>query len=135
LGWGDDVDMGFDVVVCSGDRISPASCIAASSSALVGSLIGDLVLCAKGDEDADCLPHDALALLTEANVDCSGGDSSLVGETSTFEDGISLGAIGFGLSTAGLVVFVGGVGNGLENRDCNGAGDGNGDAGLGDWVG
>jgi hypothetical protein len=125
--------VGLDVVVCSGDRTSPASCIAASSSALVGSLIGDLVLGAKGDEDADCLPHRALALLTEANVDFSGVDSSLVGETSTFKLAISLSVVGFGLSTAGLVLLVG-VGSGRENRDCDGAGDGNGDAGSGAWV-
>jgi hypothetical protein len=132
LGWEDGADAGLDVDDCSGDRTSPASCIAACSSALVGSLIGDLVLAAKGDEDADCLPHRAVALLTEANVDFSGDDSSLAGETSTFGGAISFNAVGFGLSTVGSAVLVGAVGSGRENRDCNGAGEGDGDIGLGD---
>jgi len=125
-------DMGLGEDADSGDRMSPASCIAACSSALVGSLIGDFVFVGTGDDDVDCLPHRAVALLTEANVDFSGDGSSFAGETSTFGGAISFKAVGLGLSTTGLVVFVGGVGSGRENRDCSGAGVGDGDANLGD---
>jgi hypothetical protein len=130
LAWGDAVDGGLNAGVGSDDRTRPASSIAACSSALVGSFIGDFVFVAKGDEDADCLPHSALALLTEANVDLSGDGSSFAGETSTFAGDASFNAVGFGLSTLGLVVFVGGVGSARANRDCNGAGDGNGETDL-----
>jgi hypothetical protein len=111
----------------SGDRTSPASCIAICSSALVGSLIGDLVLFARGDEDADCLPHEAVAFFTEANVDFSGDGSSLTGDTPTLGGDISFSAVGFGLFKTGLGVLVGGVGRAREKRDCVGAGDGFGD--------
>lgn len=114
-----------------GVRISPASCIAASSSALVGSLIGDFVFAAKGDDDAGCLPHRAVAFLTDAKGDLTGDGSSLAGETSTFGVVTSFKPAAFGLSTAGFVVFEGVVGNGRENRDCDGIGDGDGDTGFG----
>jgi hypothetical protein len=129
--WEASATFGLGEDVCSGDRTSPASCIAACSSALVGSLIGDFVLAGAGDEDGDCLPHRAVALLTDANVDFSGEGASLTGVTSTFGGAISFNGVGFGLSTTGFVVFVGGVGSGREKRDCNGAGIGDGDAAFG----
>jgi hypothetical protein len=116
------------VTVDSGDRTSPASCIAACSSALVGNLIGDLALVGVDNVAADGLPHKAVALLTDENVDFSGDGSSFLGDGSAFGGAISFRTVGFGLPVAG---FVGGVGNGRENRDCNGAGDGDGDAGVG----
>jgi hypothetical protein len=128
-----DADFGEDVV--SGDRISPASCMAACSSALVGSLMGDFVLDARGDGAADCLPHNAVALLTEANVDFSGDDSSFTGVTSTFGVAISLRGVDLGVSAAGLFPFAGGVGRGRENRDWNGAGEDDAKTGLGDCAG
>jgi hypothetical protein len=112
--------------VDSGDRTSPASCIAACSSALVGSFIGDLVLFAKGDGAADCLPHKAVAFFTDANVDFSGDGSSLTGVTSTLGDDTSFSAVGLGLDTTGLDAFARVVGSVLEKRDCEGAGDGDG---------
>jgi len=109
--------------------------MAARSSALVGSLIGDLVRVGTGEDDADCLPHDAVAFLTEANVEFSGEGSSFLGVTSTFGGAISFNAVGLGLSVLGLVDFVGGVGSGREKRDCSGAGDGDGEAIFGDEAG
>jgi hypothetical protein len=81
-GWdlGEAMDAGLEVEA-SGDRTSPASCIAASSSAFVGSLIGVFVRDASGEEDADCLPHKAVALFTEAKDDLSGVGSSFTGVT------------------------------------------------------
>jgi hypothetical protein len=122
----DGVDVGLGDDVDSGERTSPASCIATCSSALVGSFIGDLVLFAKGDEDADCLPHKAVALFTEAKVDFSGDGSSLSGDASTLGGAISFSALGLGLFTTGLGAFAGVVGRVRENRDCDGAGDGEG---------
>lgn len=116
LGWGDEVTGVLDVEVGSGDRTSPASCIAASSSALVGSLIGDLVLVASGDEDADCLAQVAVAFFTDAKVDRSGDDCSRDGVTAAFGGGISFRAVVLGLSTSALVAL-GGVGKGREKRD------------------
>jgi hypothetical protein len=135
LACGDAKDVGFGEDVLSGDRISPASCIAACSSAFVGSLIGDLVLEARGDEAADCLPHNAVALLTEAKVDFSGDCSCFTGVTSTFGVAISFKGVDLGLSTWGLLPFAGGVGSGRENRDWNGAGEEDAEIGLGDCAG
>jgi hypothetical protein len=91
-----------------------------------------LVLLAKGDVDADCLPHKAVAFLTEANVDFSGDGSSLTRVASTLIGSISFSAVGLGLLTAGLGALAGDVGRFLENRDCDGAGDGD---GFGDCAG
>jgi hypothetical protein len=102
--------------------------MAARSSALVGSLIGDLVCAGTGDEDVDCLPHKAVALLTDAKVDFSGDVSSFAGDTSTLGGAISFSGVDLEPSVLGLTVFVGGVGNGRANRDCRGAGDDDGDA-------
>jgi hypothetical protein len=92
----------------------------------VGNLIGDLVLSGTGEEEGDCLPHKAVAALTEENPDFCGEGSSLTGETSALGVGISFSATGFGDSLGG------GVGNGLENLDDATEGDGDGDAGCGD---
>jgi hypothetical protein len=73
---------------------------------LVGSLIGDFVLDARGDEAADCLPHNAVALLTDAKVDFSGDCSSLTGVTSTFGVAISFSGVDLGVSTTGLLWLV-----------------------------
>jgi hypothetical protein len=106
--------------------------MAARSSALVGSLIG--VRAGTGEDGADCLPHEAVAFLTEANADFPGDGSSFLGESSTFGGAISFNAVGLGLSVLGLMVFAGGMGSGREKRDCKGAGDGEGDAIFGDWI-
>jgi hypothetical protein len=87
--------------------------MAAFSSAWVGSLIGDLALASTGEEDADGLPHIALAFLTDENVDFS-GDESPACVISTLGVEISLSGVDLGLSDAGLG---GSVGNGRENRE------------------
>lgn len=110
------------VDVGSGDRTSPASCIAASSSALVGNLIGDLVRVASGDE-ADCLPHDAVTFFTDAKVDFSGDGSSFDVVTAVLGSSISFRAVGLGLSATGPADFVGGIGKAREKRDWDGAGE------------
>jgi hypothetical protein len=132
----DAVDAGSDLGVGCGDRTSPASCNAACSSALVGSLIGDLALVASGDEGVDCLPHSAVALLTEANVDFSGDGSSLIEGGSAFADANFSDCVGLGASAVELAVLAGGVGSGREKRDCNGAGEDDDEVGLEgvDWC-
>ena len=63
--------------------------MAASSSAFVGSLMGDFTwFDAAGDDEADWRPHEAEALLTEK--DDFSGDASVLGETSTLGGEISL---------------------------------------------
>jgi hypothetical protein len=133
---GDAVNAGSDVGIGWGDRTSPASCNAACSSAFVGSLIGDLALVATGDEDVDCLPHRAVALLTEAKVDFSGDGSSLTEVGSAFAGVNFSDRVGLGASAIELVVLAGGVGSGREKRDCNGAGEGDDEACLEgvDWC-
>jgi hypothetical protein len=91
-------------------------------------LIGDLVLNGTGDEEADCLPHRAVAFFTDENPDFCGEGSSLTGEASALGGGISFKAAGFGDSLGG------GVGNGRENLDDETEGDGDGDAGFGDLT-
>jgi hypothetical protein len=110
----------------SGERMRPASFIAARSSACVGSLIGDLT--DADNEDADGRPHNVVALLTDEKVVFSGDGSSLAGSTSKLGVEISLSGVDFGLSTAGLA---GKVGSGREKRDGDGAGDDDGEAGFG----
>lgn len=97
---------------------------------MVGSLIGDLVRVASGDDDADCLLHDAVAFFTDAKVDLSGDDCSLDGVTAVLGSSISFRAVGLGLSVTGSAGFVDGVGKGREKRDWEGIGD---DA-WGDWM-
>lgn len=97
--------------------------MAASSSALVGSLIG--VRTGVGEE-VDCLPHIVVAFLTDAKADCREVSSSFAGEISTFGNAVSFETEGLGLS--GLV---GNIGSGRENRDCPIIGEGVGDA----WFG
>lgn len=88
--------------------------MAAFSSACVGSLIGDLALVGTGDEDADDLPHIALAFLTDEKVDFSGDESPSGFEISTLGVEIPLSGVDLGLSVAGLG---GSMGNGRENRE------------------
>jgi hypothetical protein len=89
--------------------------------------MGDRVLAGTGDELADCLAHEAVALFTDANVAFS-GEPSFLTETSAFGGAISFKGVGFGLSATDLT---GGVGSGRENRDCSGAGIGEGDTAIG----
>jgi hypothetical protein len=91
-------------------------------------LIGDFTLVGAGDEDADDLPHSVVALLTEENVVFSGEDSSLAGAISTLGVDISRSGVDLGLSAVGLE---GKVGSGRDNRECDAAGDGFGDADFG----
>jgi hypothetical protein len=131
---GDAVEVDLGVKVSSGDLTSPASRNAVCSSAFVGSLIGDLGLVARGDEDVDCRPHIAVALFTEANVEFSGAGSSLTGVRSTSAGAIFFDGVGSGLSTMELDLLAGDVGSGRENRDCNGAGEVDEETGLDEWV-
>lgn len=104
--------------------------MAACSSALVGSLMGDLVRAEVGDEDAGGRPHIVVALLTDATVDFSGEEGpSLATAISALGVEVSLSVVALELSTLDRV---GSVGNGRENREELTTGDGDGDATLGD---
>lgn len=91
-------------------------------------MIGDFVLKGTGDEEADCLPHRAVAFFTEENPEFCGDVSSLIGDTSALGADISFSTAGFGDSLGG------GVGSGRENLEGATEGDGNGDAGFGDLI-
>lgn len=120
-------NLGSGFCSLSGDLTSPASSIAACSSARVGNLMGDFVSVGTGDEEADCRPHSDVAFLTEVNVDFSGEGTFLAGEMSMLGVLISLSGVDFGLSAAD---FVGKVGNGRENREWFTADDGDGEGAL-----
>ena len=80
-GWADSI--GSDV------RAKPAFSIAACSSALVGSFIGDFDRVRGGEADADCLPHNAVALLTEKLEASDAGVESFSRATSGLVKGFS----------------------------------------------
>jgi hypothetical protein len=133
FGWAGATGRGFEEYesgrgVDSGERTRPASFIAACSSVFVGSLIGDLARPSTGEEEAEFLPHNAVAFLTE-KAGFSGEGGSLGGGVSGFGDEIGFKTGSLGDSTD---VLAGGVGRGRENRDCSTTGDG--DAGFGELT-